>query len=269
MVSADSLKDILCQSKLTNTERILICLAVDIDRPKSISEIKQLAIKGGLNEARGWNISTLLRRVRTKAVRTEEGWSLTLPGKQFVEELIKPFIKRPVSKVTTNLRSHLLKISNPQTKAFLEEAIGCCEASFWRAAVVLSWAGAVSVLYDHVVQHKLAEFNAEAVRKDAKWKAAKNGDHLARMKEADFLVVLEGISLIGKNVRKALTQCLDLRNACGHPSSLEIGENAAAAHIEVLILNVFSKYFAKEYSSESQDSFSKIFADWFKPNISS
>ncbi len=250
MVSADSLKDILCQPKLTSTQRVLICLAVEADQPKSISEIRQLALKGGLNEARKWDISKILSRARPYAVRTDEGWSLTLTGKNYVEELIKPYIKRPVAKVTTNLRSHLAKISDPNTKAFLEEAIACCEAGFWRAAAVLSWAGAVSVLYDHVVQNKLADFNAEALRKDPKWKTAKTKDHLARMKESDFLVILQGISVLEKNVRLELGHCLDLRNACGHPSTLQIGENRAAAHIEILILNVFSKYVAKKDSPE-------------------
>jgi len=69
-----------------------------------------------------------------------------------------------------------------------------------------------------------------------------NSDGLARMKEHDFLDVLESISLIGKNVKQELQQSLQLRNACGHPNSLKIGVNKVSSHIEILILNVFSKF---------------------------
>jgi len=107
---------------------------------------------------------------------------------------------------------------------------------------VLIWVGAVAVLQDEVVAKKLPEFNAEALRRDAKWKAAKDADGLSRMKEADFLVIIEAIAVIGKNVRQELEGCLKLRNGCGHPNSLKLGENKVAAHLETLILNVFAKF---------------------------
>jgi hypothetical protein len=62
------------------------------------------------------------------------------------------------------------------------------------------------------------------------------------MKEADFLVIIEAIAVIGKNVRQELEGCLKLRNGCGHPNSLKLGENKVAAHLETLILNVFAKF---------------------------
>ena len=61
------------------------------------------------------------------------------------------------------------------------------------------------------------------------------------MKERDFLDVLEAIGSIGKNVKQTLqNQCLSLRNACGHPTSLKISENNVAAHLDTLVLNVYS-----------------------------
>ena len=61
-------------------------------------------------------------------------------------------------------------------------------------------------------------------------------------READFLDCLEGASIIGKSVRKELGVCLDLRNGCGHPNGLKIGETRVAAHIESLILNVYARF---------------------------
>jgi hypothetical protein len=112
----------------------------------------------------------------------------------------------------------------------------------YRAAVVLSWAGAVALLYDYVVANHLAAFNIEANKRDAKWKSAKNSDDLALMKEFDFLQILQALSIIGKSVKTELERALKFRNGCGHPNSLQIGENKVAAHIEDLTLNVFAKF---------------------------
>ena len=108
--------------------------------------------------------------------------------------------------------------------------------------MVLSWVGAVAVLHDHVISKKLGDFNAEALRRWPKWKAATTGDELAVMKEADFLQVLQAISVIGKNIREELEACLKYRNACGHPSSLKIVETRVVAHVETLMANVFESF---------------------------
>ncbi len=121
--------------------------------------------------------------------------------------------------------------------------IHCFEAKQYRAAVVFSWAGAVALLHKKVFTTKLAEFNAEATRRDAKWRTAKQQDDLGRMKEHDFLDVCEAIGILGKSVKQVLqSQCLVERNGCGHPNTLVIAENSVANHIEKLIKNVFSKF---------------------------
>ena len=147
----------------------------------------------------------------------------------------------PVGTVTL-LRAHIAKLSNSDTKAFLIEAADCVQNKLKRAAVVLSWVGAVSVLYEHVVKHHLAAFNTEAQRRDSKWRDAKNADGLARMGEGDFLNILEHLSVVGKSVKQDLEACLKRRNGCGHPNSFQLGETAVAAHIETLLLNVFAKF---------------------------
>ena len=98
------------------------------------------------------------------------------------------------------------------------------------------------MLQGHVLHHKLHEFNAAAISRNQKWKQARTKDDLGAMKEKDFLDVLQAISVIGKSVRQELQVCLTLRNSCGHPSSLQVGENRVASHIESLVLNVFSAY---------------------------
>jgi hypothetical protein len=144
--------------------------------------------------------------------------------------------------VLSTLRQSLSKIASQYSRDFIEEAIGCAEAKFYRAAIILNWVGAIRMLQEHVVANHLAPFNTEAARRDSKWRPAKTTDDLSRMKEHEFLQILEGMSIIGKSVKAELEGCLTLRNSCGHPSSLQVSENRTAAHIETLVLNVFSMF---------------------------
>lgn len=242
MLDQSSLKDLLHQSELSNLDKLLLCLATRDGQALSISEITAIARAAGLSQAKNWNVSSYLGRSKGLAIRTDAGWELTTDGRNRVKTLAGTAGGAIVPQVAATLRAHLSKITNPDTSAFLDEAIRCYEAKLYRAAVVLSWVGAVSVLYDHVVKHKLSDFNTEAKRRDANWKAAKNNDDLARMKEYDFLHVLNALSIVGKSVREELEACLKFRNGCGHPNSLQVGESRVSAHIETLILNVFSVF---------------------------
>lgn len=209
-----------------------------------VSRIRQLAISAGLREARRWNISSALGRSHGRAVRVDKGWLLTDSGRRHLIDsgLIVDVDGQPVP-VVTDLRTLLPSITNQNVVDFLEEAIECFERKLYRAAVVLTWVGAVALLQDYVVKYHLTAFNAEARRRDTKWKNAKNADDLSRLKEYEFLNILEAISVIGHNVKQELQNlCLTLRNACGHPNSFKISRNRAAAHIEILVLNVFSVY---------------------------
>jgi len=79
-------------------------------------------------------------------------------------------------------------------------------------------------------------------KRNPKHKQIKSLDDLATIKEYDFLQIICAISIIGKNVKQELEQCLQLRNACAHPNSLDIGARKVSAHLEILILNVYQKF---------------------------
>jgi hypothetical protein len=144
--------------------------------------------------------------------------------------------------VATGLRDLLAKISDADTRAFVEEAVQCYEYELYRSAVVMSWLAAVHVLKLEIFNKHLKDFNTEATRIDAKWKPARTTDDLGRMNEGDFLDRLSSISVIGKNVKEQLQACLKMRNACGHPNSLKLGEPTVSHHIDLLMRNVFNVY---------------------------
>lgn len=148
-----------------------------------------------------------------------------------------------VQSLANNLKPHLLKINDADTKAFVEEAIDCFEAGLYRSAVVMSWIGAISTLYDYIINNKLIEFNIEAVNRNQRWKPAQTKDDLALMKESDFLDILAALSIIGKNVKEQLkNNCLGLRNSCGHPNSFQVGRSMTESHLEMLLLNVYDAF---------------------------
>lgn len=239
-MTRDDLKDILHNPKLSRLDVLVILLSVDSGGVRSVKELKELAASGGLRKASRWNISDILSRSKGVAVRTNDGWELTKEGKAHAASLGAD--SGPVVTANASLRKCLSSISSPESKEFIEEAVKCLEARYLRAAVVLSWVGAISVLQQYIVSNKLVEFNAEALRRNPDWKAAKTTDDIGKMKEATFLIVLESISVVGKNTKQELEECLKLRNATGHPTSLKYGESRVASHIEILILNVFSKF---------------------------
>lgn len=242
-LSKDDLQTSLVNPKLARLDRLLLILFWNSEASKSTAEIKKIASDNGLRECVKWNISDSLAKSKGKATLIKGEWLLTTSGRNYLlkQNLITEK-KAQLQKDVSDLRSHLSSIKDVNAKSFIEEAVSCLESDQKRAAVVFSWIGAVALLYDHIVKHHLGAFNAEALKRDAKWKNAKNADDLTRMKEYDFLNVLEAISVIGKNVKQELQNSLQLRNSCGHPNSLKIGERKVAAHIEILILNVFSKF---------------------------
>lgn len=237
MHTLDRLSDLLHSGDLTRPEQLLVCLASLGDGKHSVAQIRLTAQSVGISDA---NVSRDMQKLKTFAFQSVAGWELTSKGKTRARELLGT-TDAHVAAQSIALRALLPKLK-PNVQEFVTEAINCYELRQFRAAVVLSWVGTISLLYAHVIQHHLAEFNAEATRRDAKWRAAKNEDDLARMKEYDFLQMLEALSIIGKNVKGELEGCLKLRNSCGHPSSLKISESRSAGHIEVLVLNVFEVF---------------------------
>jgi hypothetical protein len=223
-LSKADFQTILANPKVTRQDKLLLILFWEDEKPKSVSRVKEIASENGLRECAKWNVSDTLGKAKGKATSIKGNWLLTIPGRTylFTQKYLAEKKSHSVNDAK-DLRTHLTTISNSQTRSFVEEAISCLEADQKRAAVVFSWIGAVAV-------------------KDAKWKAAKNADDLGKMKEFDFLNILESISVIGKNVKQELQQCLQLRNGCGHPNTLKIGVRRVAAHIEILVLNVFSKF---------------------------
>lgn len=241
MLTTHDLKTWLHQKGFSQLDKLLLVLST-FDGPRPIRDIKDRARDGGLKITESWNPSSSLSKSNGLAINTREGWELTDAGRNHVRKLGVETLRPAALNVANDLRAELAKIVDSNTRAFVEEAIRCYEAGLHRSAVVMSWIAAVDLLHKHIVNSCLPAFNAEASRVDTKWKAAKTSDDIGRMGEAEFLDRLAAISVLSKNVKTELKNCLDRRNGCGHPNSLKLGTNTVAHHIEVLLLNIFKKF---------------------------
>lgn len=240
MLTLEQLKAAVHRKGVTRTDVALLCVGAAGAQSVPTRSVRKFAIDAGVRGAKSLNISQHLASASGKVFKTPSGWELTAAGREYVSALAaEALASSPAAEEAKSLRALLGGIDSDETRAFLTEAIVCAEHSLFRAAVVLSWEGALSVLQHEVVSQHLTAFNAEALRRNAKWKAAKTTNDLARMKESVFLEVCEAISMIGQNLRQELEAALKLRNACGHPNTLKISSNKVAAHIEILTMNVF------------------------------
>ena len=239
MHSTQSLFDILSDASLSQLDLLLLCLAEAGGGPTSTKELRNMAVSLGLPGARKWNISTALNRGSRFVIKLPSGWQLTTNGQLRVQQLGFP---SPEIVVPDALREVTSKLSDDRALSFVNESILCLEAGCYRAAIILSWIGALSILYSHVVSNHLNEFNEAAKKRYPKWKVASTFDDLSNMRESAFLEILCDISILGKSTKQELENCLRLRNACGHPNSTEIGSHRTRSHLETLILNIFMKY---------------------------
>lgn len=240
LLTEDDLKQWL-HKELRQLDKLLLLLAT-FDTPVRLPGLRQRAAEAGLKIGKTWNPSASLSKSKGLAIRVPEGWEITESGKAYLRNLGVTSLSPAAMQVATDLRAHLEKITNPNTRAFVEEAIKCHEGALYRSAIVMSWLAAIDVLHRVVVASHLAAFNASAKSIDTKWKDAVNEDGVGRMNEEKFLERCAAVSVLGKNQKDELLKGLKLRNGCGHPNSLKVGPNAVANHIEILLLNVFELF---------------------------
>lgn len=240
MLSPDELKLALQRDGLSRADKVLLVIA-SLNQPVKSPAIMARAVESGCN-MKTWNIAVILTRAKGTTLKMPVGYEVSEKGHARLEELGVSKLPPAAAKIAQDLRKHLASIKDDTTRAFVAEAIQCHEAGLYRSAIVMSWLAAVGVLQNEVATNHLAAFNAEAKKVDSKWKVAATTDDLGRMKESDFLDRIAAIGMVGKNVKMQLATGLTLRNGCGHPNSLKVGPNTVAAHIEMLLLNVFDKF---------------------------
>ena len=235
------LRDALTRKEISKTDRYLLIVGHH-DGPVKNADIKAIARENGWKDgARSAPASFLSKSYH--ALLLPDGWILTGPGRSALEDrglISKIGVLTPV---TQTLEKYLLDLHDQDKARFVEEAISCVKTKAYRAAIVLSWVGALYLMYAYVLKEKLSEFNAELSRRSKKSKAVTSADDLAQVvKEAEFLNILEHIGILTKAENKEISGCLDRRNTAGHPNSHTFTEVGVGNHIETLVKSVYQRF---------------------------
>jgi hypothetical protein len=168
LLSKNDLENPLNKQGISNQDRLLLCLALTPMKPRMMSEIRTIGASAGWRGAAKTNLSRYLLRATSLAILVEDGWKLTDLGKVHVAGIAGSGSSPAATVFTQGLRKELVNLLKVDTRDFVEEAIRAAEYGLWRSAVILSWVGAVAVLHEHVVVNRLADFNHEMTKRNAK-----------------------------------------------------------------------------------------------------
>lgn len=236
-----ALRDALARKDISKTDKYLLIVAHH-DGPLRNAAIKVIAKENGWKDGAQSEPRAFLSK-STHALLLPNGWTLTGPGQSNLASRGLLSALGVLTPITESLEKYLLDVHDPDKARFVEEAIACVKNKSYRAAIVLTWVGALFLLYNRVLTHELSTFNNEMTRRFPKSKPAKTIDDLAQaIKESEFLNILEHIKVITKAENKELTNCLDRRNTAGHPNSHTFTEVNVGHHVETLMLTVYQRF---------------------------
>lgn len=249
MLSDEAL--IIALKKLSSQKLVTLALLCHVDQPAAPKTIAQRGVDVGYRQIAKWNVSDILASAASAGLvaKVPAGWKMLPDGIDLLKSSGLDLDAPMIASTRHSLNKHLGAVIDPERKRFLQEAISCFDAKQWRAAIVFSWVGAAYIIQEHVFKSHLTAFNsagqASTSSGSPKFKDFKQIRSMAdfdSLKEADLLQICQDASIMSKSEKAELKERLDLRNRCGHPNPIIVGEHAAANHIEVLILNVYAKY---------------------------
>jgi hypothetical protein len=167
------------------------------------------------------------------AVGKSRLWSLTKVGTAHVRTILKlPESEVEMEFEIGSLKMLAAKIDNEHSRDYIEEAVNCMMVGALRAAIVFIWTGAIRTLQEKCIAKGLREINAAVQVHDNKARQIKKLDDFAYIKDSVQLLAAEGVGVLDKGQRTTLSEALDLRNRCGHPTKYSPGIKKASSFLE-------------------------------------
>lgn len=181
---------------------------------------------------------------------TRSHFSLTAPGMNEVESYLSSGNKAEVvtdrflSDAISYLKKFISQIGEENQRKFIAEAVACLGVDARRATIVMIWAAAIDHLYDHILNHRLSDFNAAIQRRRDRYAALAitNKNDFSDIRESAFIEICRSAGIISNDVRKILEEKLGIRNTCAHPSGIEVHPSKVVNFVEDLVDNVIIKY---------------------------
>lgn len=252
MLNDDNLLLAIRQMAATGQRTPVLLLLAHLDQPAPTATIRNKGKQIGFRNMADWNLTDVLRKAARdgQVAQLDKGWRILAPGLRVIEGHYTPE-SAIVAETRHSLRIHSQKITDAQRRAFVDETIKSFDVKAYRAAVVLSWVGAANIIQDHIVENHQAAFNAAGAARLMKASTAGNKYNFTPVRsskdfgvigESEMLQLCQDAGILHKAEKQILQDRLDLRNQCGHPNPISIAEHVVASHIEILMLNVYSKY---------------------------
>ncbi|MFZ5615936.1 MAG: hypothetical protein ACOZAA_01250 [Pseudomonadota bacterium] len=168
-------------------------------------------------------------------------WKLTNSGQGYVRDVVGlPVAEPEIEHDVTTLTNLVLKISDEDIRQYLEEALKCLQVGAIRACIVFVWTAAIRTIQASMLTNGAAAVTTVIQRHDPKAKAISTLDDFAYVKDATTLLAAKDLGFFDKNEKDTLTEALNLRNRCGHPSKYRPGLKKSSAFVEDITSIVFS-----------------------------
>jgi hypothetical protein len=179
-------------------------------------------------------------------VPQNEGYRLHRKYSGAIEEQLKA--RQHNVSVKGSLAGLARKIRDDIERELIEEAIRCfgTRPISKRATILLSWMAGVGHLQSFVWRKKkhLASFNNVLTKNTPKntIRRITTREDFTELREDLFILKLREAQIIDTNVHKQLKNQLDIRNTCGHPNSIAISDSKVEAFLEDIINNILLRY---------------------------
>ena len=172
--------------------------------------------------------------------------------KQFKDRFLAPIqLAAPQQKTHDVLLNIQSSLKDPDEAAYVAEAVGCANATYWRGSIVLGWCAAINRL-QQVVEKKIGfqAFNDSSTRMKNKttgrYKHFKKEFSISNLSElqtvfdTDLLWVLEELGYIDSNEHQRLVSCFEYRNHSAHPGRAPVQEANLLAFYSDIDAIIFS-----------------------------
>lgn len=217
---------------------------VDYFKPADITRCYEAVhLSGPVNISQ--QLSQLCGKNPPELLKNSHGYRLE---KRVRDDLDKKYGQRAITVEVANLLKELpSKLPDLAERTYLDEALKCFGVGAFRAAIVMTWNLAYNHLCDHILKHRLADFNTRwavvfpAHHKNAIKTIGSIDDFGDNLKESEVIKIAKSASIISNDVGKILEEKLGRRNSAVHPSGIKIEQLQAEEFIDDLVKNVVLK----------------------------
>jgi hypothetical protein len=238
-------------SKATNQDRVLAVLYYR-ERYEQKTALTVDEIRHGLKSARvkRWakvNVADVLNKSGPLSDTSgpqgkKRPWNLTDSGREHVRQLLGlPKADVEVEHDVGTLEDLVAKVTDPDVRNYLTEALRCLQVGALRACVVFVWTAGIRTIQAGAMTKGSSAVTSALQKHDPKARAVKSIEDFAYVKDVITLLAARDLGILDKPQKDTLAEALNLRNHCGHPGKYRPGVKKVSAFVEDVTSIVFAK----------------------------